>query len=238
MQKRMRTAGIDPGPVDGLKGPRTRAAMAKYHAQFGKSAADGLKVDASYAEADRLQRDSFALEKGQKSRLDVAPAPGAAPQPGAAAPQPDAPAPQPGAPAAAGNVDAGATKDGYTLPNTSGKATTFWNGHYKYKGQRDTANMSTGAWGDANKPTDYFAAIPVGLEGGGNWWHNKKLLVTNPKTGHQVVVPIQDKGPGARTGAAIDLSPVAKEALGVAFNDNINVKIAFARDDAPVGPVR
>jgi len=50
MQRRMRAAGIDPGPIDGKKGPLTRAAMAKYESQFGKSAADGLKVDPSFAE--------------------------------------------------------------------------------------------------------------------------------------------------------------------------------------------
>lgn len=50
------------------------------------------------------------------------------------------------------------------------------------------------------------------------------------------MVPIQDKGPHPSTGNAIDLSPVAKEALGVGFNDNLRVTIAFATDDAPIGP--
>ncbi len=236
MQERMKGAGIDPGPIDGLKGPLTRAAMAKYQARFGKSAADGLKVDPSYAELKRGQGsrngDTLNRWKGQKSQLPLTDpaaqpkvAPDAQPQPAAAA------GPQ-------GNIDAGATKDGHTLPATAGKATTYWNGAYTYKGKRDTDNMSEGAWGDANKPTDYFAALPVGLSGGGKWWHNKKILVTNPETGKQVVVPVQDKGPHPKTGAAIDLSPVAKEALGVGFMDNINVRMSFAADDAPIGPVR
>jgi peptidoglycan hydrolase-like protein with peptidoglycan-binding domain len=225
MQERMQAAGIDPGPIDGLKGPLTRAAMSKYHKQFGKSAADGLNVDPSFAEFSRehnaAKRDILTLPSGKTSELGL---PGGTPASGAAVP--------------GSNLDIGATKDGHTLPSTGGKATTFWNGRYAYKGKRDPDNMSLGAWGDQNKPTDYFAAIPVGLKGGGNWWHNQKLLVTNPRTGKQVVVPVQDKGPGPRTGAAIDLSPVAKEALGVDFMDNINVKISFARPDAPIGPVR
>jgi hypothetical protein len=146
----------------------------------------------------------------------------------------------PNAPASStptGNVDAGHSRDGHDLPATSGKATTFWNGRYSYKGRRDPDNMSKGAWGDENKPTDYIAALPVGLKGGGDWWHNQKILVTNPTNGKQVVVQVQDKGPAPRTGAAIDLSPVAKEALGVHFMDNMNVKISFADPNAPVGPV-
>lgn len=242
MQQRMRSAGIDTGPIDGKKGPLTRAAMAKYHARFGSSAADGLKVDPSFAEhAGKVARNADALSRreGKRSNLDLPGAPAAPAQPGGMNPAPDAPPAAPGgAPATPGNVDAGATKDGHSLPSTGGKATTFWNGAYQYKGRRDTDNMSTGAWGDSNKPTDYFAAIPVGLSGGGNWWHNKKLLVTNPANGQQVVVPVQDKGPHPKTGAAIDLSPVAKEALGVGFMDNLNVKISFAADDAPIGPVR
>lgn len=132
-----------------------------------------------------------------------------------------------------GPVTGTTVKDGHRLPHTSGRATTFWNGHYTYKGKRDRENMSIGAWGDQNRPTEYFCALLVSEK----WWHNQKILVTNPKTGKQVVVLLQDKGPGAGTGNAIDLSPVAKEALGVNFMDNPNVKIAFAPEDMPVGPV-
>lgn len=129
------------------------------------------------------------------------------------------------------------SKEGNALPDTHGNATTFWNGNYTYKGKRDTENMSIGAWGDPNKPEQFFCALPVGLNGGGKWWHNQKILVTNPDNGKQVVVLVQDKGPHPRTGNKIDLSPVAKEALGVHFMDNMNVDIAFAPADAPVGPV-
>ncbi|HEY9857034.1 MAG TPA: LysM peptidoglycan-binding domain-containing protein [Stenomitos sp.] len=137
----------------------------------------------------------------------------------------------------AASLNRGTTKDGYTLPDTEGRATTFWNGDYAYKGRRDVDNYGVGAWGDANKPTDYMCAIPVGLQGGGNWWHNQKLLITDQDTGKQVVVQVQDKGPGPRTGAVLDLSPVAKEALGHNYMDDAKVTIAFADPDAPVGPV-
>lgn len=50
MQQRMKDAGIDPGPIDGLKGPLTRAAMAAYEQRFGKSAAEGLQVDPAHEE--------------------------------------------------------------------------------------------------------------------------------------------------------------------------------------------
>lgn len=50
MQVRMKAAGIDPGPIDGLKGPLTRDGMRQYEAKFGKPASDGLGVDAAWAE--------------------------------------------------------------------------------------------------------------------------------------------------------------------------------------------
>ncbi len=69
MQQRMQAAGIDPGPIDGLKGPLTRAAMRKYEAKVGKSAADGLEVDPSWAELPRDRRDGAA--PGDPSGLDL-----------------------------------------------------------------------------------------------------------------------------------------------------------------------
>ncbi len=77
MQKRMQSAGIDPGPIDGLKGPLTRAAMRKYDERFGKSAADGLSVDPAYAElSGKLGRDTAALPGGTRSELGLDPAAG------------------------------------------------------------------------------------------------------------------------------------------------------------------
>lgn len=50
MQLEMQAAGIDPGPIDGLKGPLTRAAMRKYEEQFGASAAKEFGVNPDWAE--------------------------------------------------------------------------------------------------------------------------------------------------------------------------------------------
>jgi peptidoglycan hydrolase-like protein with peptidoglycan-binding domain len=60
MQQRMKAAGLDPGPIDGLKGPLTRAAMAAYEKKFGKSAADGLQVDPAFEEVP----DSARVDAG------------------------------------------------------------------------------------------------------------------------------------------------------------------------------
>ncbi|MDB5096283.1 MAG: glycoside hydrolase [Cyanobacteria bacterium RYN_339] len=136
----------------------------------------------------------------------------------------------------------GKTKDGHEIPAGAGRATVFANGHIAYKGWSDAGNRQNngiGAWGDKNAPTEYFCALPVGLQGGGEWWHNQKILVTNPANGQQVVVRVQDKGPAPSTGNAIDLSPVAMEALGGKFNGAMgHVRFEFAPDDAPVGPVK
>lgn len=154
--------------------------------------------------------------------------------------KPVAPAPTPADGPAVGPVDGlGQTRDGLTIPGGgAGKATTFWNGHIAYKGEYDMYNRQNagkGAWGDDCKPTDYFVALPVSSRA----WHNQKILVTNPQTGQQVVARVQDKGPAARTGAAIDLSPVTMEALGGRFDGSMgNVRFEFAPADAPVGPVR
>ncbi len=133
---------------------------------------------------------------------------------------------------------AGMEKDGLRIPAGEGRATTFWNGHMAYKGKYDMNNRQNkglGAWGDKNAPTDYFVALPVKDKK----WHNQKILITNPATGQQVVARVQDKGPGASTGAKIDLSPVTMEAIGGNFKGDLKrVKFEFAPADAPVGPVR
>jgi hypothetical protein len=56
MQVRIQAAGIDPGPIDGLKGPLTRAAMRRYQEMFGRSAAEDLDVDPSFEEAPESVR--------------------------------------------------------------------------------------------------------------------------------------------------------------------------------------
>ena len=67
------------------------------------------------------------------------------------------------------------------------------------------------------------------------WWANKKILVTNPANGAQVVVRAVDFGPHENTGLTISLSPGALEALGIQSEDE--VEIAFADQKAPLGQV-
>ena len=72
-------------------------------------------------------------------------------------------------------------------------------------------------------------------EEGKRWWANKKLLVTNPKSGVAVVVRAVDYGPHENTGLSISLSPGAAEALGIEVGDEVS--IAFADQKAPLGSV-
>ena len=72
-------------------------------------------------------------------------------------------------------------------------------------------------------------------EEGKRWWANKKLLVTNSKSGKAVVVRAVDYGPHENTGLDIGISPGAAEALDVEVGDEVD--IAFADQKAPQGPV-
>jgi hypothetical protein len=57
-------------------------------------------------------------------------------------------------------------------------------------------------------------------------WANKKLLVTNAKTGVAVVVRAVDYGPHENTGLDIGLSPGAAQALGVEVGDEVSITLA------------
>ena len=76
-QSALAGAGLDPGPVDGLMGSKTRAAVIAYQRRIGVEA-DG-EIDAALlqqlATARRLSDDDIP-----PARLPVAPAPEAAPQ--------------------------------------------------------------------------------------------------------------------------------------------------------------
>jgi hypothetical protein len=73
-------------------------------------------------------------------------------------------------------------------------------------------------------------------EEGKRWWANKKLQVTNPKSGAAVVVRAVDYGPHENTGFDISVSPGAAEALGIEIGDE--VEITFADQRAPLGLVK
>jgi hypothetical protein len=66
-------------------------------------------------------------------------------------------------------------------------------------------------------------------------WANKKLLVTNAKSGNAVVVRAVDYGPHENTGLDIGLSPGAAQALGVEVGDEVS--IALADSKSPLGPI-
>jgi rare lipoprotein A (peptidoglycan hydrolase) len=71
-------------------------------------------------------------------------------------------------------------------------------------------------------------------EEGKRWWANKKLAVTNPKSGSSIVVRAVEYGPHESTGLDISVSPAAAEALGVDTGDE--VEIAFADQKLSLGP--
>lgn len=72
-------------------------------------------------------------------------------------------------------------------------------------------------------------------EEGKRWWANKKILVTNPENGSQVIVRAVDYGPHENTGLTISLSPAALEALALEIGGE--VKIEFADQKANLGVV-
>jgi len=67
------------------------------------------------------------------------------------------------------------------------------------------------------------------------WWHNKKILVTNPRNGKAVVLAAKDWGPAEWTGRVIDVSKRALEELGVKTDDVVNID--FADQNASLGPI-
>lgn len=67
------------------------------------------------------------------------------------------------------------------------------------------------------------------------WWANKKLQITNSKTGAAIVARAVDYGPHENTGLDIGLSPGAAEALGVEAGDEVD--IALADPKLALGPI-
>jgi len=61
------------------------------------------------------------------------------------------------------------------------------------------------------------------------WWANKKILLTNSKTGSAVVVRAVDYGPHENTGLALGISPGAAEALGVESGDEVDIALADSK---------
>ena len=77
-----------------------------------------------------------------------------------------------------------------------------------------------------------------------SWWHNKKVLVTNPANGKQVVLAVKDWGPcnacytncpQSAQERVIDVSKTALDALDALTDDTVNIE--FADQSARVGDV-
>jgi len=68
-----------------------------------------------------------------------------------------------------------------------------------------------------------------------DWWHNRKIKVTNPANGKSVILAAKDWGPNEVTGRVIDVSKKSMFELGVATDSVVNIE--FADQDAQLGPV-
>jgi len=84
----------------------------------------------------------------------------------------------------------------------------------------------------------YYAAMRWNYrEPGAGWYRTTaRILVVHPANGRGVVLRVADWGPGASTGRILNASPQALRDLDAKTDDELLV--AFARDDAPLGPVR
>jgi hypothetical protein len=69
-----------------------------------------------------------------------------------------------------------------------------------------------------------------------NWHKKKKVLVTNPNTGKQLVASVLESGPAIWTGRVAGLSPEAMEALGANTNDTLEYGWVVDQNRS-VGPV-
>ncbi|HJH29448.1 MAG TPA: hypothetical protein C5S51_07125 [Methanosarcinaceae archaeon] len=133
----------------------------------------------------------------------------------------------------------------HQLPSTVGKISWF--------SSRDVTGYCDGAaWGELlgencgnDDATKYWyvamrwpyvngATMSEKLEAK-EWWHDKKILVTNPKNGKQVILAVKDWGPHETTGRVVDVSKTAIDSLEI-NTDNI-VNIEFADQNANIGPV-
>ncbi|AKB32495.1 hypothetical protein MSSIH_1805 [Methanosarcina siciliae HI350] len=129
----------------------------------------------------------------------------------------------------------------HQLPAESGKISYF--------SSKDLGSCEEAAWGELlgldcgnDDATKYWYVAMrwpyAGLEGAElyqvkDWWHNKKILVTNPANGKQVVLAAKDWGPNINTGRVIDVSKTSIDALGASTDDVVNIE--FADQTADLG---
>jgi hypothetical protein len=90
---------------------------------------------------------------------------------------------------------------------------------------------------DAHREEYYYCAMRFSYAPNGTgFWRDARLLLTNPRTGRQVVVRPADWGPNTSTGRVIDLSPQAIRDLGMTTDET--ALVAFARPGTQLGVVR
>jgi hypothetical protein len=137
--------------------------------------------------------------------------------------------------------------EGVALPATSGKAGVL--GGSKDRGVKPEDKLALPAGRHFTyervhslNPKTFYCAMRweyriqgKSPEEGKRWWANKKLLVTNPANGNQVIVRAVDFGPHENTGLTISLSPAALEALALEIGSE--VKIEFADQKGTLGVV-
>jgi rare lipoprotein A (peptidoglycan hydrolase) len=137
--------------------------------------------------------------------------------------------------------------DGVALPATSGKAGVL--GGSKDRGVKPEDKLALPAGRHFTyervhslNPKTFYCAMRWDYriqgkspEEGKRWWANKKILVTNPANGNQVVVRAVDYGPHENTGLTISLSPAALEVLALEVGGE--VKIEFADQKVTLGVV-
>jgi hypothetical protein len=137
--------------------------------------------------------------------------------------------------------------DGVELPAASGKAGVL--GGAKDRGVKPEDKLALPAGRHFTyervhslNPKSFYCAMRweyrvqgKSPEEGKRWWANKKILVTNPVNGNQVVVRAVDYGPHENTGLTISLSPAALEALALEIGGEVNIE--FADQKALLGVV-
>jgi hypothetical protein len=137
--------------------------------------------------------------------------------------------------------------DDSQLPAKTGKVTVF--GGPKDRGYKadDKLALPTGKHFTYERvmslnPKSFYCAMRwtyrlghMSPEEGKRWWANKKILITNPKTGAAVIARAVDYGPHEATGLDVGISPGAAEAIGIESGDE--VQVAFADQKAQLGPV-
>jgi hypothetical protein len=148
---------------------------------------------------------------------------------------------EPSTPAAAPVVKAPVVTEQPELPTTRGKVGVF--GGPKDRGIKpdDKLALPTGPHGVYERvrslnPKSFYCAMRWNYhvqhmtpEDVKRWWANKKLTVTNSKTGKSVVTRAVDYGPHENTGLDISISPGAAEALGVEVGDEVEIAMADAK---------